>query len=132
MNKLFYLFVAVSLLISPCYAELNKDGKPVLRATFIVDSDNLIGLEITGDTEHMIEFNRFGRSINNPNWKEDEFQMKNFLLTKEDINKNGSFVIGVGGSPVYNKSGLRLQKAIDKWDGEFIITNPLPTTRKDK
>jgi len=135
MNKIICIFCFVFLFSCNVFAEVNSDGKPVLRANFIVDGEDNIALEITGDTKHLIEFSEAVRTANNPKWREDEVQVERQISVVKQIRELGYSIVGVGGkAKVYRESGRKLQKLLDsnEWDGDFIIENPLPTTRKSK
>ncbi len=136
---MFYKAILLVLLLTPqLLAEVNENNNPVLRGTYFIDSDEgrpILWLEVTGDVKHLIKFDRAFRRSFNAEWERDSIQVKRHKHTIEQIKETGFLKIGVMGtldSPL-NDVGKRLKVFLDNktWDGDFILENPIPTTRKE-
>lgn len=102
---------------------LEKKKQKLLKATF---TENYQCIEVTGDKENLREFAELGIKLV---WPAD-FQNTAYLLREkadalDRINKEGLIREKFEWDAVRN-----FQKTIDKWDGEFVITNPVPTDRR--
>jgi hypothetical protein len=130
MNKVLLVLLMI-FVTTNAYAEKNKDGKPVIRGTFIFNL-NSVDIELFGDKEDLIKFDEFVRTVENKNWRNDLTQIARHKFVIESIEKYDSSLMAVAGDANRNSSGKKLQNALNKIEefGEFIIENPLPSTKR--
>lgn len=97
-----------------------------IRATF--DKDMV--LEMSGDVDTLLEFDLLMRNTMSPSWSEYAHQIERRAKAVEAIRERGKLRIDVSpGNPIQRTVVRGLQSTIDKWDGEFAISNPLPTSK---